>query len=120
MGDVATSFGSDLRSARARENMTQEQAAQRIGVTVRTYARWEAGANLPTGRSAERVEAVLGVTAPGAGEAAKGRQSVERRLRELRDDVDAMAEQMAVLVEALRESRATVALLRAGSGRPDS
>lgn len=39
--------GSFLKRLRKQNGMTQEQLAERLGVTARTVSRWETGSNLP-------------------------------------------------------------------------
>lgn len=40
-------LGTALRSARERMGLTQEQLAQKLGVAIRTVARWESGTTAP-------------------------------------------------------------------------
>jgi len=39
---------SEVRELRRRLNLTQEQLAQRLGVTVSTVRRWELGTSVPS------------------------------------------------------------------------
>lgn len=50
-----------LRDAREAHGLSQEEAADRIGVRGRTYQRWEAGENAPRGAGTANVERVLGL-----------------------------------------------------------
>lgn len=40
-----SALGEILREGRRREGLTQEQAARRVGRSIRTWQRWEAGHN---------------------------------------------------------------------------
>ena len=40
-------FGSFLRELRKEKQLTQEQLAERFGVTSRSVSRWETGSNMP-------------------------------------------------------------------------
>lgn len=44
--------GDEIREARERAGLTQEQLAQRLGVTLRTVGNWERGATVPRNRLA--------------------------------------------------------------------
>lgn len=50
-----------LSDARARADLSQEDAAHAIGVSLTTYGRWERGERRPRGRHAVRVSNVLKV-----------------------------------------------------------
>jgi len=58
----ADSTPATLRAIRAQLNLTQEQLAERLGVSFATVNRWEAGANTPQ-RAAREVIAALAVEA---------------------------------------------------------
>src|SRR5579871_6433667 len=51
-------YSSRLRDVRKKLNITQEQLAQRLGVSFATVNRWEGGANLPQRAAAEAIEAL--------------------------------------------------------------
>lgn len=53
-----TTTGQQIRDARERAGLTQEQLAQRVGVTLRTVGNWERGASVPRNRLA-RIREVL-------------------------------------------------------------
>lgn len=61
--DLAKSIGSAARQARAALELTQEDAAERIEVSVEFYARIERGNSLPSVPTLARIAAVLGVSA---------------------------------------------------------
>jgi len=43
-------WAEEIRKARKAKGLTLEQAAEQIGVTWRTYCRWEAGDSVPNSR----------------------------------------------------------------------
>lgn len=51
--------GQQIRSARERAGLTQEELANRLGVSMRSVGNWERGATVPRSKSAA-VEAILG------------------------------------------------------------
>jgi transcriptional regulator with XRE-family HTH domain len=54
-------FGAALRTARRRRGFTAQGIAERLGVSVVTVRRWEAGTSLPNARNYERLVALVGV-----------------------------------------------------------
>lgn len=52
-------FGPNVKAARDRMRLTQEQVAQRAGVAVRTYIQWEHGRAMPRGYNLENLAKVL-------------------------------------------------------------
>lgn len=73
-----TNFPAVLRSVRAALNLTQEQLAERLGVSFATVNRWEGGGNRPQRAAQEAILALAGeagvdggdATAPDAADAA--------------------------------------------------
>lgn len=61
--ELAKSIGSAARQARTALELTQEDAAERIEVSVEFYARIERGNSLPSVPTLARVAGVLGVSA---------------------------------------------------------
>ncbi|WP_428264235.1 helix-turn-helix domain-containing protein [Haliangium sp.] len=61
--ELAKSIGSAARRARMALELTQEDAAERINVSVEFYARIERGNSLPSVPTLARIVAVLGVSA---------------------------------------------------------
>lgn len=61
--ELAKSIGSAARQARSALDLTQEDAAERIDVSVEFYARIERGNSLPSVPTLARIVAVLGVSA---------------------------------------------------------
>ncbi|WP_233104103.1 helix-turn-helix transcriptional regulator [Haliangium ochraceum] len=60
---MAKSIGSAARQARTALGLTQEDAAERLDVSVEFYARIERGNSLPSVPTLARIAAVLGVSA---------------------------------------------------------
>lgn len=54
-------IGERLKQCRKEKRMTQEQVAERAGVTAASVSRWENGEREPTFRDVEKVAAALGV-----------------------------------------------------------
>jgi len=61
--ELAKSIGSAARQARTALELTQEDAAERIEVSVEFYARIERGNSLPSVPTLARIAGVLGVSA---------------------------------------------------------
>jgi transcriptional regulator with XRE-family HTH domain len=61
--ELAESIGKAAREARRSLGLTQEDAAERIGVSAEFYARIERGNALPSVPSLARIAAALGVSA---------------------------------------------------------
>lgn len=55
-------FNEKLRLLRKNAGLTQRQVADAVGVTYRTYQNYEAGASSPSGDTASRLAAALGVS----------------------------------------------------------
>lgn len=50
-----------LKAARVNQNMTQSQAARKIGVSKYTLSNWERGISYPSARHIRRIESVYSV-----------------------------------------------------------
>lgn len=61
--ELAKSIGNAARQARKELELTQEDAAERIGVSVEFYARIERGNSLPSVPTLARIATTLGVSA---------------------------------------------------------
>jgi transcriptional regulator with XRE-family HTH domain len=74
-----------LREARKAAGLTQSQAAQKVGVELKSFNRWEALNNgtEPRGRNLDRLVEVLGVTREYLLGPAPGRQGQDERLAAL-------------------------------------
>ena len=59
----APAVAATLRAIRAKLNLTQEQLAERLGVSFATVNRWEGGSNMPQKAAREAIAAL----APEAG-----------------------------------------------------
>lgn len=71
-----------LRAIRAKLDLTQEQLAERLGVSFATVNRWEGGANAPQKAAREAIQALAseaGVTNGDAPDAVEAAQAVTRR-----------------------------------------
>ena len=55
-------FGKRLKSARKNADMTQQAAADKFGVSLRGYCRWEAGQTEPSFGTLAAISSELGVT----------------------------------------------------------
>lgn len=51
-----------LASLRERNGLTQEQAAAKVGVTMRQWQRWEAGQSVPYPRNLDGIASKFGIT----------------------------------------------------------
>lgn len=56
-------LGHRLKEAREKQNLTQEELADRVGVAYQQIWRWETGKNDPTGDMLVRMARILNVTA---------------------------------------------------------
>ncbi|MCC7275542.1 MAG: N-6 DNA methylase [Alphaproteobacteria bacterium] len=84
MTDSAT-VAASLRAIRARLDLTQEQLAERLGVSFATVNRWEGGSNMPQKAARAMIaalaaEAGIDMNEPGAGAAEAAAQVTRRRI----------------------------------------
>lgn len=56
------SMGRKLAQARRKNNLTQEQLAERLGVSRQAVSRWESDLSLPDAASLPRLAEVLGIS----------------------------------------------------------
>lgn len=63
MAESTSDLGITIRRARERKRMTQEELAEKLGVTRSTVARWEGGDHFPL-RNAGAIEEVLEIIIP--------------------------------------------------------
>lgn len=61
---MTTALGRAIKKHRRATGRTMRQAASDLGVTERTYARWEAGDGSPRPEHIERLESYFGVRLP--------------------------------------------------------
>ncbi len=76
------SYANILRSIRAKLNLTQEQLAEKLGVSFATVNRWEGGANLPQKAAREAINALAsesGVDADQAHDTSEPAAAITRR-----------------------------------------
>lgn len=59
---AAQELGRRIAAHRAQRGWTQEDAAQRVGVTYRAYQRWENGDSMPYARNLHRLADAFGVS----------------------------------------------------------
>jgi len=103
------SIADEIRAARkAAGNPAQDAVAIAVGVTVRTYSRWENGYSEPRRDNVEALERYFGVSLGEAPSAAAAVPSVARRLAQLEETVSANQATIAELQEALRLVRREV------------
>ena len=70
-----------LRAVRSRLNLTQEQLAERLGVSFATVNRWEGGANVPQKAAREKIALLAkeaGLDDTGAADAAEPAPEIGR------------------------------------------
>lgn len=100
MSTRSQSIAERIRLSRRLAGLTQEEAAQKLGVAVRTYARWESCATEGFLEELERIAAAFGTAvaelAPeGEGDGASLEAKVDRvldELAELRAFVEGLAD----------------------------
>lgn len=120
-----------LRGARGRLKITQEEAALRAGVTLRTYARWERGKNVPQGQNLLHLANGLGLDSAelaraasrdGVPVAVRAEQAEERaiaaegELVALREQVADLGDEVRRLAGLVRAYQAPVVLAEDGDG----
>ena len=59
-------IGAFLKTLRKEKNLTQEQAAEQLGVSNRTVSRWETGTNMPDISLLLEIAELYGVSIPEA------------------------------------------------------
>ena len=57
-------IGAFLKTLRKEKNLTQEQAAEQLGVSNRTVSRWETGTNMPDISLLVEIAELYGVSIP--------------------------------------------------------
>lgn len=62
VSSIPSPLGRNLKSARERNNLTQEQAAIELGVSARTVSRWETNEFQPTWPALRRAASLYGCT----------------------------------------------------------
>lgn len=111
--DLAESIGAAARAARNALKLTQEDAAERIGISAEFYARIERGNALPSVPTLARISTVLGVSADtllGRAAVREAQQSVQQQPSRWSATSPADAPEIRRLARRLR--KATPATLR--------
>lgn len=115
-------LGSSLFHARKRAGLTQEEVAERLGVSRQTIGKWEADETLPDIRQSKRLATLYGVTLDDLIEFDLGvsqvEEAIERSTEELEEKIDwtsAWAKKYPILATYLGE--VNVPSMRAASLR---
>ncbi len=82
-------IGAFLKTLRKEKNLTQEQAAEQLGVSNRTVSRWETGTNMPDIGLLLEIAELYGVSIP---ELIDGERKSEKMDKELEETVIKVAE----------------------------
>ena len=90
-------IGQYIAGKRTAQGMTQEQLAQKIGVSQKSLMRWETGKRLPDADAVEALCAALGITLP---ELLNGKDSPQKEEMQLTHD--------AQMLDLLRRMQRTV------------
>lgn len=98
-------LGSSLFHARKRAGLTQEEVAERLGVSRQTIGKWEADETLPDIRQSKRLATLYGVTLDDLIEfdldVSQVEDAIERSTEELEEKIDwtsAWAKKYSILV----------------------
>ena len=96
-------IGSFLRELRKEQGITQEQFAEKLGVSARTISRWETGNNMPDISLLSEIADYYGVGIP---EIIAGERKSDEMNEEVKEVADAMSdyagEEKAKLVKSIR------------------
>lgn len=100
-------IGENIRSCRRKMNLTQEQLAEKLGVSFQSVSRWENDLTYPDMELLPALMGIFGVTADellGISEARKEQEAEEiiRELVELSKQKDAPSERINELIRAIR------------------
>ena len=85
-------IGAFLKTLRKEKNLTQEQAAEQLGVSNRTVSRWETGTNMPDISLLQVIAELYGVSIP---ELIEG----ERKSEEMNEETKEVAIRMSDYAE---------------------
>lgn len=105
-------IGENIRSFRRKMNLTQEQLADRLGVSFQSVSRWENGLTYPDMELLPALTGIFGVTADellGVSEARREQAAEEvlRELTKLSEREDASPERMIELIREIRRNHLT-------------
>lgn len=100
-------IGENIRSCRRKMNLTQEQLAEKLGVSFQSVSRWENDLTYPDMELLPALMGIFGITADellGVSEAKKEQETDEilRELTELLNQENAPAERINELIRAIR------------------
>lgn len=98
-----------LVELREQHALTQEQAAQRVGVTHRQWQRWEAGESMPYPRNLDQIAQRFGIT---VAEFFEGEPSGSSRLERLEAEVLELRAQVTELARDAAKREDSIATLR--------
>ena len=82
-------IGAFLKTLRKEKNLTQEQAAEQLGVSNRTVSRWETGTNMPDISLLVEIAELYGVSIP---ELIDGERKSENMNEEVKEVVSKMSD----------------------------
>src|SRR4051794_11391147 len=94
-----------LRTARRLAGLTQEQLASALGVTVRTYARWERGETTGYYRALDEIAEATDTTRAQLLGLADDADDVAARLAVIEGKLDALADDLQAVVRRLDDTR---------------
>ena len=112
-----------LLELRTNAGLSQEGAAQKVGVTVRQWQRWEQGESVPYPRNLDTIASRFGITVaeffdePPRADIAATLAALSERIAELEQTANEQAEEMAEMQAALRD--ASIAQTARGRRRKD-
>lgn len=102
-------FGEYFRSRREDLGISQKEAAERLGVSANTVARWERGSALPTAARVTSLRDLLGISRARIADLVRGTapppgaEAVEARIAELEDRIAELEERCVQPVTALED-----------------
>ena len=82
-------IGSFLRELRKEQGITQEQFAEKLGVSARTVSRWETGSNMPDISLLSEISDFYGVSIP---EIIAGERKSDKMNEEVKEVAEAMSD----------------------------
>ena len=104
-------IGQSIAADRARLGLSQQELADRLGVSQQAVAKWEAGRAAPRGKRLSQLVSVMGKTSQTAGNAAGNLRAQSTRLDTMSPEQTAAlqaladaAQQLARAAEAIAES----------------
>ena len=101
-------IGAFLKALRKEKNLTQEQAAEQLGVSNRTVSRWETGTNMPDIGLLLEIAELYGVSIP---ELIDGERKSEKMNEEAKEVASRMSDYATILKNIKTESMLGVCAL---------